>query len=605
MKKVLSILLAMIMVFSVFQISFTAFAADEKAPIIFVTGIGQTFSHVKADSEENADYFYPYKAEPDGEITYVPCKGGNVKGSNIFIIDVIGSLLNIAKSPRKFIKSVCGIAQLLASIFTGKYVLDDENFATILREVLHLMTVDEKGELPEDVFVPFYDYPVSKYAQYHNEKNPYSPPLHKYSIETQTIKVEVNGKKKNKEAFMDGKVAAQDPKERFYSMVGDSAEVKAYGEDRIFCFNYAPYGSIEKLTDKLDAYIDNVQEKYFPGQKVILVPMSMGATVVSNYLYKYSDKADVEKVISVVGCWQGSDLFADLVEGKYAENSPEIFYTEMWPGMLNGDGWGSLVNILLHCMSKETLTPFFKTAARLASEELILKTPSMLGLIPPERYDAIREKYLTKPGYELALKEADEYHKAQIAVRDTMNKLNKEQGVEFYFIAGYDLGFGEVTPTYSMFRCFKSSPVTNSDEIIQISSTTVGATSVTPGTQFSEEYINKAKAEGKDKYISPEKSVDLSTTIFPDHCFLFKGQKHELEKNEVAIATAVKLAKLDKEDSNYEEIINSIPQYNTEVDNDLDEPSEEDYKASLVTKPLHTILYHFTGPQGIPDLFKK
>ena len=32
---------------------------------------------------------------------------------------------------------------------------------------------------------------------------------------------------------------------------------------------------------------------------------------------------DVAKVISVVGCWQGSDLFADLIEGKFAENSAE------------------------------------------------------------------------------------------------------------------------------------------------------------------------------------------------------------------------------------------------------------------------------------------
>ncbi len=573
MKKVLSVLLALVMIFSVFQISFTAFAAeDEKLPIVFVTGIGQTFSHVKAKSAEDADYFYPYKESPDSEVEYIPCAGSKTKGTNIFITNIGGSLLNILKSPTKLIRSLAGITQLLASILTGSYLLDDENLATILREVLYLMTVDENGDLPDEVFVPFYDYPVEYYM---DKEDLAELPKEKY---------------------------AQNPKDRFNSMIGYSDEIAKYGEDRVFCFNYAPYGSIENLTDKLDAYIENIQEEYFPNQKVILVPMSMGATVVSNYLYKYGNKEDVAKVISVVGCWQGSDLFADLIEGKYAENSPEIFYTEMWSGLLNGEGLGSLLSIVFHCMSKETLTPALKTAARLVSEELILKTPSMLGLIPPERYDAIREEYLTRPGYEAALKEADEYHKAQVAVKDTMKKLNEEQGVEFYFIAGYDLGFGEVSPTYAMFRCFESSPTTNSDEIIQIGSTTVGATSVTPGTQFSAEYISEAKANGTYKYISPEKSVDLSTAIFPDHCFLFKGQKHELENNKVAIATAVKIATGEITDVNS---IPEYPQYSTKIENDINEPEEWDYYLSFVTKPLHTVLYYFTGPQGIPDLLKK
>ena len=56
----------------------------------------------------------------------------------------------------------------------------------------------------------------------------------------------------------------------------------------------------------------------------------MGASVVSAYLYNYPDVADnhVRRVVSIVGCWQGSDIIYDLVTQNYVENSADLFYND-------------------------------------------------------------------------------------------------------------------------------------------------------------------------------------------------------------------------------------------------------------------------------------
>ncbi|HBL41161.1 MAG TPA: hypothetical protein DDY98_06170, partial [Ruminococcaceae bacterium] len=370
--------------------------------------------------------------------------------------------------------------------------------------------------LPDSIVTPFYTYPLSEYNE--------------------------------------------DAKSRFNRTIPCEELLKDYGEERVFCFNYAPFGSIEKLTDKLNDYINNIQDKYFPGQKVILVPMSMGAATVSNYLYKYGTQGDVAKVVSIVGCWDGSDVFADLLEGKYADNSPEIFYTQLISSLVADSGTSSLINILLHCCSKSTLTPLLKNVVKALCDEVILKSPTMLALVPSDRYDDIRKNYLTRPGYEDVLKEADEYHEAQSAVKTTLKNLNQNYGTEFYFVAGYDLAFGEVTTDYAFFKCFASSPTTNSDEIIQIGSTAPGTTSVTANKQFSQSYLEAAERAGTAKYISPDKSIDVSTCIFPDHCWVFCKQKHELERNNVALQIALGIARGELKDINTNSA--AYPQFN-------------------------------------------
>lgn len=498
MKRFTAILLSVIMAFSILPVM--CFAAEEaeneNLPMIFVTGIGQTFSFM--ENEDGGDTF-PYKyTDENGEMKerLVPY---NNRG-NILNFDIDLVLKNLFSNPKAALKAIGVIGQIVFSLLMNRYCISNKAFAEVARELFYLNIPDENGLLPEEVVTPFYTYPVSEYNE--------------------------------------------DAKDRFDRTVPHPELIEAYGKDRVFCFNYVPFGSIENLADTLNDYINNVQEKYFPGKKVILVPMSMGAATVSRYLYKYGAEGDVAKVISVVGCWDGSDVFADLVEGKYADNSPDIFYGELLDSLLGDELTTSIVKIVLRMLSKKRFTtPLIRNLVKILCDEVILKSSTMVALIPSDRYKAIRDVYLTRPGYEKILADADKYHEAQSSLKTTLRNLEETVGTEFYFIAGYGLPFGEVTSDYAFFKCFESAGTTNSDEIIQIESTTVGATSVPAGTQFSKDYIDTAEENGTAKYISPDKSVDLSTAAFPDRCFLFYEQKHELEYNNVAIDTVLEIAK--------------------------------------------------------------
>ncbi|MBQ3150060.1 MAG: hypothetical protein IJB86_02305 [Clostridia bacterium] len=515
MKKFISVLLSVIMAFSVLPVM--CFAAEEDAnenlPMIFVTGIGQTFSFM--ENEDGSDTF-PYKyTDENGEMKerIIPF---NNRG-NILNFDIDLVLDNLFSNPKATIKALGVIGQILLSLVLNTYVISNKNFAEVARELFYLNIPDENGKLPEEVVTPFYTYPVSQYNE--------------------------------------------DAKDRFDRTVPHPELIEAYGKDRVFCFNYVPFGSIENLADSLNDYINNVQTKYFPGKKVILVPMSMGAATVSRYLYKYGAEGDVAKVISVVGCWDGSDVFADLVEGKYADNSADIFYGELLESLLGDDVTVSLVKIVLRMLSKKRLTtPLVRNLVKILCDEVILRSSTMVALIPSDRYKAIRDVYLTRPGYEKVLADADKYYEAQSSLKTTLRNLEETVGTEFYFISGYGLPFGSVTTDYAFFKCFETAGTTNSDEIIQIESTTIGATAVAAGTQFSKDYLDKAEENGTAKYISPDKSVDLSTAAFPDRCFLFYQQKHELEYNNVAIDTVLEIAKGNVKDAYHDP--ENYPQFN-------------------------------------------
>ena len=53
-----------------------------------------------------------------------------------------------------------------------------------------------------------------------------------------------------------------------------------------------------------------------------------------------------------------------------------------------------------------------------------------------------------------------------------------------------------------------------------------GATTSTIFDTLSDEYIAQRVAEGKGRYISPDKQIDASTCMFPDYTWFIKGATH-------------------------------------------------------------------------------
>ena len=308
------------------------------------------------------------------------------------------------------------------------------------------------------------------------------------------------------------------------------------GEDNVYCYNYPVFSNADENAVGLNDFIENVVLKQTGAKKVILVPMSMGASVVNNYLNQYPDAGRVAKVISIVGAWDGSDVFGDLMLADFDDNAPAMVYTNLLGELGFVDPYvGSIINIAARILPKQELRNILDDIVDSLVKTLFLTNTSFLSLCPSGRYEEFAEKYLQGEDMADVREQTARYAEAQANLEERLKYQESKYGTEFYFISGYNLAFGD--EDYGFFKFFETYDTTNSDEIIQISSTAPGTSYVPAGQSFSAEYIADPAHN-----VSPDGSIDASTCYFEDTSWYFEGQKHELTDNNTALSLAFQIA---------------------------------------------------------------
>ncbi len=487
MKKIISIVLCITMLISTFA------AAGMSS--VFATEVDSLNDVADLATKENGKYtpvvFLPGIGQSE---TYAYAEDGSI----ISHWNLIGVNLDLG-SFENILTLVKAAGPLILTLLVGKNMVSDAALADLVDMLFEFCKLDANGNPPANVETPNFRTSIANYEKMYGEKG-------------------VEGK------------------EIFLKRIPCQELVDIIGEENVYCYNYSAFSYTLKEADGLDDFITNVVKKETGADKVILVPMSMGATVTSAYLAKYGEKKDVEKVVSIVGAWDGSDVFADLLELKYTDKAPDLLYNGIIAGLV-GEPYGNLVNIALRLFPKPVLREFIDQALTAVIENLICTTTSFFSLVPQNRYDAIAEKYLSGDDMKAIREQCDEYHKIQGNLKETLYKCRDEYGVEFYFICGYDMGFGEQTGDFVFFQFFQSSETTNSDEIIQISSTGVGTSFVPAGTEFPVDYKakNPTCTDPSHNHISPNKSIDVSTSLFPETTWCFVDETHELTWNDTAL----------------------------------------------------------------------
>ena len=326
------------------------------------------------------------------------------------------------------------------------------------------------------------------------------------------------------------------------------------GEENVYCYNYPVFSNADENAVGLNDFIENVVLKQTGAKKVILVPMSMGASVVNNYLNQYPDAGRVAKVISIVGAWDGSDVFGDLMLADFDDNAPAMVYTNLLGELGFVDPYvGSIINIAARILPKQELRNILDDIVDGLVKTLFLSNTSFLSLCPSGRYDEFAEKYLQGDDMAEVREQTARYAEAQKNLKERLEYQESKFGTEFYFISGYNLAFGD--EDYGFFKFFETYDTTNSDEIIQISSTAPGTSFVPAGQTFDADYIADPAHN-----VSPDGSIDASTCYFEDTSWYFEGQKHELTDNNTALSLAFEIA-LDNIHS-VEDCKDTYPQFN-------------------------------------------
>ncbi|MBQ7046870.1 MAG: hypothetical protein IJN85_03910 [Oscillospiraceae bacterium] len=473
----------------------SAFVEGENSLIVFVTGIGQSFSYLFDESYTKEGAFENGTLQDYENYAPLIAQGKHIARWNLF-----NNYFKESFSKLSTIGAIVGaVGGLLGTLCLRENVVSDKCVYTLIENLFCFNTLDENGKGNERVVTPRYTIPLSEYPG----------------------------------ITIDGKFESE-AKNRFYGSIPCADVAKAAlgenYEDYIYCYNYNAFSYTSNNVDGLNKFIKTIlAENKVGAKKVVLVPMSMGASVVSAYLAKYEAEAikDVRRVVSIVGCWEGSEVVYDLVTLSYAENSADLLYNGIIAEMI-GEPWGYLVNFVLRFFSKDALRDFIDQALGAFVDVLFLDTPSLVALVPTEKYQEVRS-YISN---EKVLAETDFYYSAQSTLKERLAKLEKE-GITFSFISAYGLPYGAETGDYKAFGFMNSAAATNSDEIINISSTAPGTTAVTPGTTFKD-------TQGRE--LSPDGSLDISTTYYKDSSWFFYKQKHELEYNNTALSLALNLA---------------------------------------------------------------
>ena len=297
------------------------------------------------------------------------------------------------------------------------------------------------------------------------------------------------------------------------------------------------------IAKELDAYIEHVKETA-DVDKVYISCHSLGGVIVLSYLtlYGYDSVAGVAFDSTAI---YGETYTGDLLSGKIEISSQSVLYAI--ENMLKGNEVEYLVDSLLEVFEKAGLFALIAHLGNGIVEHVRLSIfqamASLFGnwltiwaMVPDEQIDeamdfAFNEIYdKNDPQVKKLLKKIENYN--NLIRKDKAQTLkNLDKTAKVVVISRY--GFASIAATPSWDNM--------SDSTVDTRNNSFGATTATYGTAFSDDYL-----EGKDmKYISPDKTVDASTCLFPEKTWFIRNMHHSWVSDnlEIMIATLLRSEK--------------------------------------------------------------
>ncbi len=343
-----------------------------------------------------------------------------------------------------------------------------------------------------------------------------------------------------------------------YRMVPMQSLVNEIGEDHVYFFTFNLVGDPMNSADDLAEYIKMVKEQT-GHDKVSLLPVSLGGTILTAYLEKYGH-GELDQIVNAVACLDGTDIVADMMAREWRLEDEYLYHKFFENIMIESEGkptLGYLINTLLHIVPRRAVNGLLTGAISAVIDTLMVNCPQFWAMLPSYRYEALAKRYLgDKP--ELKAR-TDSFQKARLNLKQNILDAVAD-GVRVNSIAGANLDLGEEMYTY--FNIVASAEKVNSDGIVNLTSTTLGATGAAGQNTLADvEYKkNTYCSDPTHNHVSPDNMVDTSTAILPENTWVFLDQHHEVGYNDVVLnlAKAIILGEVTDVHSNPEK----YPQYN-------------------------------------------
>ena len=514
LKRVISLVLCMAMLVSVVAFSGTATQPEASNETVYTTCNGECgncpvivlpgINHSPTDLlDENGN------RAVDSNGSYI--------GGTLLILNLDGVLKQLPQV----------ILSLFATLALQRNVMLDKAAYNVAKAAFSYQQCDDNGDYIANLQTKRWNYPISEFYKHEEEGNI------------------------NEGYDLDW----------VYRMVPMKPLVDVIGEDHAYFFTFNLVGDPMQSAAELDEYIQMVKAQT-GHDKVNLLPVSLGGTILTAYLEQFGHD-DINAIVNAVACLDGTDLLADFFAREW-NLSPEYFYHEFISNIFvesNDRGTlGYLINILLRIIPESGINALLSGAMSGILDTMMLNCPQFWAMLPSYRYEALAERYL-KDKPELKAK-TDAFQKARLNLKDNILAA-VEDGVRVNSISGSNLNLGEEMYTY--FGIVASSKKVNSDGIINLSSTTLGATGAAGDATLGDNYKQKnpSKEYPEYSYVSPDNMVDVSTAVLPDNTWIFLDQYHEVGDNDVVLnlAKALLLEEIDDVHSDPE----NYPQFNYKV----------------------------------------
>lgn len=310
-----------------------------------------------------------------------------------------------------------------------------------------------------------------------------------------------------------------------------------------FCYDWRrdPYDNAELL----DEFVDIVLAKTGKTQ-VSFVSRCMGGTLLNAYIEKYGNTGKIKNVLYGDTLGAGCTLLSKLFSGKVAVDGKN---TQRYLGQLEycaqiGEGIGFALPELLDEIITTTLDLFTQVnitdalgdgIENLYNELLIMIFPALMHATgyasTPNYWACVRDEDFDEA---MLLMFGEEGSEARVHYAGLIEKINNyhdkvsSKGFDFYkeMSSNYGIHIGAVAKYGYLNASLIEDNDIHSDALASLEHATFGATAAKVGTKLSEDYIAAKVADGKGKYISPDKVVDTSTSVIKDTVWVFKNAHH-------------------------------------------------------------------------------
>lgn len=331
----------------------------------------------------------------------------------------------------------------------------------------------------------------------------------------------------------DGEIGNKSGIDPYYSIDNAIARVREGGKehhinqkDNILMYEYLYDSRLDPLENAamLKRYIDTVKE--VSGHKKVAILGRCAVCVILNAYFLTYGHDDVESVIfyNSIACgaefadswFTGEILFDSAALNRYAYEfiglSPVY---DILISAIEASEYAGLLNKGTNFVQKI----FNKVAPNLVPRlirDIFGTCPGWYSYISPEKYEQSKSFILGNNAdgkYDKLIEKIDNYnYNFKEKARSVLEAMAAD-GVHVYVVAKYN---------HQMYPVLKNSSILGDDTISVYKQTYNGATCSDIGKELSAEYI----ASANKKFVSPDKMIDSSTGVLPEHTWYLRDLAH-------------------------------------------------------------------------------